>query len=582
LGFVPPLARIAALIIAAAFIALAAVAVRRGREQPPPPPPPLRLSFALPDGVEAGVADETLDAALSPDGSQVVFVGTERGGDAPDGARPGVARLWRRLLAEERASALAGTDGARQPAWKTTGNAIAFFADGRLKQVTLQDGVVHDLAAAPAAFGATWLADGSLLFATGMGPIQRLAEGRTTNVTTLAGGESAHVFPVATGRRSEFVYVAVRDDGRRTVRLASSQQTRDLTTTSGHAAMVAGRLLHVRDGVLLAYSFDEETGALSPRGTPVALDVGVAANGRALFAAAPRLLLHAARGNAATEVRWLDFSGQRGAAIADAGDYSQVRVSPDDRQAAIAVLDPLLRGLDVAVVPADGSLYLQRLTVALAAETDPVWAPDARRVLFRSTEGGSPNLFARRVPPREQQNEVILRSDLDETPTDWRAERILFQARRNRQFDLMTLDVPTGRIEAVVESAFAETDARWSPDGRWLAFVSDESGRPDVYVRRPDAIRIRVSFGGGRRPRWTRDGRALLFVRGSQVMRADLTAGQPAGTMFAPPQPLFEAAGIRDFDVAHQSDRILALLPVAGETPPVIGAVLNWSSLAQN
>src|SRR5690606_28342219 len=130
---------------------------------------------------------------------------------------------------------------------------------------------------------------------------------------------------------------------------------------------------------------------------------------------------------------------------------------------------------------------------------------------------GSASLFTRRVPVREQQNETILRGGPGGTPTDWQGNRILFHARRDSGFDIMALDVATSGVEALVEGAFNETEARLSPDGRWLAYVSDESGRPDVYVRRPDAIRLRVSFGGGRRPRWTRDGKALLFLRGTQV-----------------------------------------------------------------
>ena len=570
---------VAGAIVAAVILALAVPAVRHLREQPPPAPPVLRFAFGVPGGTDPGFADETLDAAISPDGSQVVFVATHRGDTASAAERPGVRQLWRRALADERAVAIAGTAGAQQPAWKPTGNVIAFFADGRLKTVTLADGGIHDLEAAASPLGASWLPDGSLLFAAGSGAVQRLAEGGRSDATALGDGDAAHAFPMATGRVDEFVYVAVRADGRRTLRLASSAGVRDLTVTSGHGAIVAGQLLHVRDGVLLAYGLDDN-GALSPRGTPVALDVGVSALGRALFVASPRVLLHAPRGSQAMEIRWLDFSGQRGAAIADAGDYSQVRLSSDDRSAAVSLVDPLLRGLDIAVVPTDGSMYVQRLTLALAAETDPVWSPDAGRVLFRSMEGGTASLSARPVPPREGESDVVLRSDLDETPTDWKGDRILFQAPRGGGFDLMTLDRATGRVDPLVDTAFSDTDGRWSPDGRWLAYVSDESGRPDIYVRRPDAIRVRASFGGGRRPRWTRDGAALLFLRGAQVMRADLTGGEPAGTMFVAAQPLFEAPGIRDFDVASRSDRILALVPAAGDGPPAIGAVLNWTSLA--
>jgi Tol biopolymer transport system component len=572
---------VAAVAAIGAFVAISVVAIRHWREQAPPPSPALRLAFGIPDTVDAGFADETLDAAISPDETAVVFVATDRGTGSTGGTRPGIRQLWRRALSDERAVPVPGTAGAQQPAWKPSGRVIAFFADGRLKQITLQDGAVHDLAEAPSPLGVGWLPDGSLLYAPEPGPIRRLVGRRRADATILANGDVSHAFPVATGAAGEFVFVAVRGDGRRTLRLVSPAGVGDLATTSGHGAMVDGRLLHVRDGVLLAYARDVETGALSPRGTPIALDVGVSAAGRALFSASPRLLLHAPRAAAATQIRWIDFSGERGAAVADVGDYWQVRLSADDRQAAVSTMDPLLHALDIAIVAADGSMSPQRLTRALAAETDPVWAPDASRVLFRSLEGGTANLLARRLRHGDEPNEVMLRSDLDETPTDWLGDRVLFQARRNGGFDVLALDLATGRTEAIAETAFNETEARWSPDGRWIAYVSDESGRPDVYVRRPDLTRVRVSFGGGRRPRWTRDGRALLFLRGSAIMRADLTAGEPAGTLFSVAQPLFDAAGIRDFDVAHRSDRVLALLPVETGSRPTIAAVLNWPSLGR-
>jgi dipeptidyl aminopeptidase/acylaminoacyl peptidase len=559
-----------AIALAAALLVFAACR----RPEPPAPPPAIRLALPVPAGIEPGFAEETLDAAISPDESELVFVATSR---EPG---PGARRLWRRTLRGDRAEPLAGTEGAQQPAWKWTGNVVSFFADGRLKQLTLGDGVVHDLADAPSAAGAAWLPDGSLLFATGTGPIRRMKDGQSTDATTLAPGDLTHQFPVAAELSGEFVYIAVRDDGRRLIRLAGAGNERDLMTTSGHAAIMANRLLHVRDGTLLAYERDPETGSLAPRGAPVGLDVGVSTGGRALFAASRHLLVHAPAAPRASEVVWLDASGARAATAADAGDYWQVRLSPDDRAIALTVMDPLLHALDISTFPADGSAPVRRLTLALAAETDPVWSPDARRVLFRSMEGGTADLFARDAAQKEQDSEVILRSEMEETPTDWQGDRILFQARGGgSSFDVMVLHGAGGRYETVAGTPFNETDARWSPDGRWIVYVSDESGRPDIYARRPDGTRVRVSFAGGRRPRWSGDGRAIVFLRGSQLMRADMTTADAGG--FSPARVLFDAPGIRDFDVAHRSDRLIALLSVEAGERPTVSAVWNWTSVAE-
>jgi Tol biopolymer transport system component len=551
----------AAVILAALVAVIGVAAIDHWREQPPPLPPAIRLALSPPPGAEPGSGDEPLDAAISPDQSEIVFAATTNG----------VTQLWRRAFSDERAELVPGTEGARFPAWKQTGRVISFFAAGRLKAVA---GGVTDLTAAPASAGATWLRDGSLLFGTASGPIKRLRDGRVTDATTLAAGDIAHTFPFAVGTTDDFVYTAARVDGRRVARLVSNGQARDLSATSGHAVLVDDHLLHVRDGVLLAYPRNPETGILSGRGVPIGFNVGVSPQGRALFSASPRLVLHAPAATRARQLVWLNASGTRESAVGDTGDYWQVRLSPDDAQVAVTAMAPLLRTLDVVVMPTAGAGDAQRLTSAIAADTDPVWSPDGSRVMFRSMQDGQPNLFARTVRVKDGRDELILRSDLDETPTDWNGRQVLFHARDADGVDVYLLDIRTGARGRVANTGFNETDARWSADGRWAAFVSDESGRPDIYARRADGMRVQVSFGGGMRPRWSRNGAAIFFVRGSQMMRADL-----AGDRFSAPRALFDVPGIVDFDVAHRSDRFLVVLPVAGSVRPTVSSIVDWRSL---
>jgi Tol biopolymer transport system component len=153
---------------------------------------------------------------------------------------------------------------------------------------------------------------------------------------------------------------------------------------------------------------------------------------------------------------------------------------------------------------------------------------------------------------------------------------VLLHVRRSGALDVLRLDTRTGASGPVLSSGFNETDARWSPDNAWTVYVSDDSGQPDVYGRRADGTRVRVSFGGGTRPRWSRDGRAIFFLRGSQMMRADLAGGSPP--RFTSPRLIFDVPAIVDFDVAHRSDRFLAIVPVNDDSPSPVGAVLNWSS----
>jgi hypothetical protein len=165
----------------------------------------------------------------------------------------------------------------------------------------------------------------------------------------------------------------------------------------------------------------------------------------------------------------------------------------------------------------------------------------------------------------------------DETPTDWHGDRIVVHAPGPQgDLDLWTVDVHSGAREAVVGSGFNQTDARLSPGGQWIAYVSDESGQSDIYASPwPGGARVRVSFAGGIKPRWSRDGHALFFLRGTQIMRAELAPS----SSFATPRPVLDVPGIRDFDLAHRRDALLALVPAAPSTIAPASVVVEWQSL---
>ena len=555
-------------VVALALIALglAIPAVRHFRETPPPPPPPVRLTLGAPSGTELGSGDEPLDAALSPDERHIVFVAT----------RDGQSLLWRRRLDDERAEALRGTDGAQMPAWSPSGDAIAFFAAGQLKRLTLADGRMADLAEAPTPAGVTWLADGTMLFAPqANGTIRRIRGNTTTDATSLRPGERAHVFPVASGVRSDFVYTAVRENGRRTVRIVQGESDRELTTTAGHGQMVNDYVLSVRDNAVVAQRIDRDNGTLLGQARPVASGVGVTSTGRGLFLASDQMLVSAFSSPRARELAWLAVDGNRTGVMGEAGDYWQVRLAPDDRHAAVTLVAPLLRTLDIAEVSASGRPN-RPLTLALAADSDPVWSADGRRIAFKSLQRGRPMLFTRPVDDANADDEALVEDDA--TPTDWRGSTLVVQvADPASGFDLAAVDTLRRSRMPLIKSGFNDTDARWSPDQSWMVFVSDESGRPDIYATPRSGKRVRVSFGGGTRPRWSRDGRSIYFLRGSTMMRA--TRGDAASDQFAPAVTVIDLPGIRDFDVAHVSDRLLAILPVNASTSIPVSVVLNWRSL---
>jgi eukaryotic-like serine/threonine-protein kinase len=540
--------------------------VQRYREQPPPLPLVVRVPFIAPPGTELGVGDEVLDAAVAPAGDVIAFVATT----------DGLSQLWYRRVDDEQASALAGTQGARHPAWSPDGSALLFFAEGRLKQITLASSAIRDLGEAREPGGAAWLADGSVVFGHAAAPtLTGLRDSRRAAATAPQVGDKSHTWPVRAP--GGFIYIALQSDGRRVMRYVRRGSVRDLGTTDGHAIVAGSIVLHVRGGALLAQRLDADAGTLTGRATALVTSAGVV-DGRALVAASDRLLLVSPPATRARELVWLERDGTRGPAASDHGDYWQVRVAPDDSSAAVTLLEPQLRTLDVYTVPLAPGHMTMGVTLALAADTDPVWSPDGAALVFRSLQGGAPGLYSRATGRQGVPIEPLAGAPAGSVPSDWRAAAgVLLHASTTRgDSDLFALDRRAGTSRAVVGSRFNESDGRWSPDGQLLAYASDEFGQPDVFVQPwPEGGRIRVSTAGGSHPRWSRDSRTLFFLRGTEIVHVTvsvdpLSVGAPA--------VLAAVRGIRDFDAAHRSDRLLAILPAPAAALPAIRALVDWQS----
>lgn len=540
----PSLVAIAAFVVGCATAGLATWMLTGAEREPQPV---RRLSVQLPS------AHGARDLAVSPDGARLAYVGQVD-------SRP---RLFLRTLDSYAIAALAGTEGATRPFFSADGERIGFFAEGELRSVALVDGRISTLAQTRAGtMGAAWLAEGSLVMADlGSGGMVRLSSdgGAPVQLTVPdpARDERLHGWPVALPGGRGVVFTVTRQD--HATRLAildlESLEWRHLYPATGRAQVVAGDLLvYQLDADLLALAFDPET--LEIRGGPVTIGRGVAGSstdyqglGRAGFGAAVDGLLVYVAGDPSDVENRLVRVGRDGAvtALSDRrARHAHPRLSPDGRRLAFEISDTLQRG-QVWVHDLDRDRR-SAFTDEGADNRSPTWSPDGRTLVFASNRAGPQNIFER---PSTGSGEAVRRttSGSSENPVSWStAGNVIAFYRvdeaRGRDVWILTRD---GEERPVLATPHNERSPALSPDGRFLAYVSDESGRDAVHVRRfPDVGEPPiVSLPEAVEPVWSPDARELFAWVDDRLLRIGRTES-PEGDAFEPPVVVFERRFVRD------------------------------------
>ena len=571
-----PIAWIATAIFAA--IATALILDRlRSPQAPAAPPLALHALILPPDGQYL-----TNTLALSPDGKRLAFVAAD-----PSGRQ----RLWMRPLDSAVARPLAGTDDAGDPFWSADSNHIAFFAAGRLKRIAADGGAAATICDVVNGAGGSWNRDDTIVYAQLDGPLMRVAGagGRPEPITAIdrERDETHHLYPTFLPDGRHYVYyVNSKERGLYVGELGSAERTRlfdpDPALPAGAAATPGvyastGHLLYVRDRVLMARRFDLDSLTTSGEPLTVVQTVDYDPPGQAAFTIANGTLVYRAKQHRPlAELAWVDRAGTAAGTVATPpGAFRTAALSPDGRTIAVDRRDA--QGLPSVWLVDAVSGAGTRLTAAYWS-SNPLWSPDARTLAYSIAADSPPNLVLRGDGGKGPERRITTQATEQHYATSFTPDgrQIVFHAlTATTGADLYLVSASDERAapQRLLQTAANESMGRVSPDGRWLAYVSDDSGQPEIYVAPFPEVqgKTAVSTGGGTRPFWRADGRELFFLSADgSVMAAPMTASPNA---IAPGKPaaLFKAspyAGIYAPDAAGQ--RFLIARPSAtGELVPL-------------
>ncbi|HTI37774.1 MAG TPA: protein kinase [Vicinamibacterales bacterium] len=581
------------LIVAGLSVALALAAVALWRSARSVPASVMRYDIQLPPNVSVSLS-QWPPVAISHDGSLVAFVGESEGG----------TQLFLRRRDEATVQPVSGTNGASSPAFSPDGRWLTFAAGRDLKKMMIGSGPTT-VASLETSRGATWLDDGSIVYSPDAAAgLLRLpaAGGPPQNLTTLdsAKGERSHRWPVALpGGKVVLFIVGVNgspDDYNNSdvdAVIVATGERRHLLTGASYVQFVPGFLIFMRNGAIHAVPFDPDTLAVTGTPRPVVDGVGgdVTTGSAAFACAADGTLVYAAgaaggNGNLRRLV-WADRTGRAELLNLPPAPYNDERVSPDGSRVAVVV--GATGSGDVWIHDTTRGSFT-RLTFDRNAGT-PVWSHDGRSVYYVAIDPATGRTTFYRKPvdgsrDRAQVGVANGRSFL--LSVNETGDRLMIVKTTNTQTrvaDIVTLAVPGGQESPVVATGADEFSGSTSPDGRWLAYQSNESGRYEIYVRdlREGGGRWQVSTAGGEEPRWSADGRELFFRSDTRFMHAAV-ASQDSFRAETPLKLFDGIFNVRSdtgvsFDVDPKTGRFLMTRPADPAAPPSVTAldvVLNW------
>ena len=549
------------------------------RAPAPPQPTSTRLSIPLPPGAEL-----TSYPAITRDGHTIAYV-AQRPSEDP--------QLYLRDLDSFDARVVPASNGAKQPFFSPDGKWVAFFAQGQLQKAEVAGGPPVRVADASYPFGGTWMPDDTIVYAAslGSGLLQVPASGGTVKPISIPDGGAngyAHVFPQGLHDGQNFLFGIWGPKGGAAVFSRQSRRWTMVlpkTTTLGaptyDASAATPRLLTPDQSVIRSASFDPARPVLTTLGGQVLDNVysELETEGIAWLAVSEAgTVVYAAANPAKTSLVWLGRDGTVTPVERPQAAYREMRISPDGTKAVIRQ-DANLWVHDLA----HGSS--SPLTSGVDTNLLPVWSRDGRSIVFASNRGGDWDIYTQ-VADGSRPAEVLLKTPGDQFPYDFAPDGTLLYTEISSTSgrDLWTRS-PDGKSVPFRVTGFNEWAAMFSPEAggpHWVAYASDESGRPEIYVQSypSGGHRIPVSTSGGVRPVWSPDGHELYFVTGNAVVVARM---HPDGTFDAPRKIADRDAFLindrfQSFSVSPDGQRLLMIHRDEGSVPRQLNVILNWAA----
>jgi len=534
--------------------------------------------------------------ALAPDGRRLAFVAM---------AENGKLTLWVRALSAPTAQALPGTEGATHPFWSPDSRHVAFFAAGQLKRIDASGGPPQPICAAVQGRGGAWGPDGTILFTPNTGsPLQRVsAAGDTpTPETELdeSRRETSHRYPEFLPDGKHYLYLVEAaaetpgtDQGFALFSGVLGSKERKLVVATNAPARYSptGHLLFLRAGTLVAQRFDPDTQTLAGDSVPVAESVLRSGKFDASFSLSRNgtLVFQTGSSDEATQLVSFDRSGREGGTVGKPADYRSPRVSHDGTRVATTILDASTQKSDIWVLDVARGTST-RLTFDPESDHSPGWSLDDRKVYFTGMRAGKGDVFVKSSSGTGTDEPVfggtefdILGSLAPDGSSAW-----MYSNSGNQGWDILRVSLTDGKSSVFLSTPFVELNPAASPDGRWLAYSSNESGRMEVYVQSllDDGGKWQISTEGGSYSTWTRGGREIVFQSAdNRFVAVDVRLAPTflAGT----PQPLFDPrirtnAQGRMWDVSADGERFLVVRSLDAPEVEPLTLVQNWAAAIEN